>query len=110
MEFNKSLNAILNENNSDIEFINYLNEYILQVETSLIEFLTRFNWSKEVLLKKYSNKDLLDCPFNTGHTRISKKNFNKHIERCRLKYSNNLTSIDLVNKHFYYLLIFIDLI
>lgn len=96
MEINKCLNAILNSR-ENTEFIHNLDKYLLEIDANLTDWLARFNWSKEILASKFANHqtDLFDCPFNSAHTRISCKNYAKHLEKCRLK-SIGYTSTDIV--------------
>ena len=60
-----------------------------QIENDMTNWLQKFDWNKETLLKKRKLDDLTDeslkCPYNVTHTGISKKNYDKHVLKCSLK-------------------------
>ncbi len=86
MAFKQDLDAILNCNNIDSnQFLIKINTFVNKIELGLNDWLNEQEWNKEILLNKYSNDNKNTCPYNKAHTRISDKNLNKHIEKCRLK-------------------------
>lgn len=66
----------------------------------LSSWLSQFGWSKEGLEKKFGHltmgnsdecqekDDYLACPFDSGHRRIARENYERHVNRCRLKHEN----------------------
>jgi predicted CopG family antitoxin len=79
-------------------FENVLN----QIESDMNGWLKKFNWNKETLLDKNATEttepmtmsddgdnQLFVCPYNIGHTKILKKNYDKHVFKCGLKMQNH---------------------
>jgi hypothetical protein len=86
MAFKQDLDAILNCNNIDSnQFLIKINTFVNKIELGLNDWLNEQEWNKEILLNKNNNDNKNTCPYNKAHTRISDKNLNKHIEKCRLK-------------------------
>ena len=88
----------------DGKVVDHLETFITEIETKMNDWLDRFQWSKEVLLEKYkTNSDegsaLKSCPYDSGHCKIKEENWERHVERCRLK-SLNLTKDDIVSVSF----------
>jgi hypothetical protein len=78
-----------------------LEEFIKLAESHLDSLINNFRWNKNTLFQDNANKILLfTCPFNSGHSKISAKNFDKHVYRCSLKH-NNYTKEDIVLFLFY---------
>lgn len=98
MDLNKDLELILNDKTDTSTFISSLDSYLNTIETNLTSWLNQFEWNRDVLVEDSSAKHL-QCPLNKAHSRISEKNFEKHIERCRLK-SLDFSVLDIVILNF----------
>jgi len=82
-----NIEEIFSDQTSDADLLNSLEGYLGEIEDGMMTWLSRFNWDKNTLIAKFQNPDKagLDCPYNTAHTKIKHANFNKHVEKCRLK-------------------------
>ena len=62
----------------------------------LSSWLDQFGWSREGLESKFGHLAIengeapayLACPFESGHRRIARENYERHVNRCRLKHEN----------------------
>ena len=79
--------------------IENLELFISLLESSLDSYVADFGWSRETLVQRAAEKEqrFLACPVNSAHDRISSVNFEKHVNRCKLK-AKNYTKQDIVNK------------
>ncbi len=88
-------NITLNKNtNSKKQLIENLQSIIDLFEDDMTKWLNKFGWQKDSLLlmnrskaisnNKNNDQVYLTCPFNSGHTKILEKNYDKHVNKCRL--------------------------
>jgi hypothetical protein len=84
--------------------IEKLESFVLSAESELDALMSRFGWNKDSLLLQNETNEtrLLQCPYNRGHTKISSKNYEKHVHRCALK-ERNYTNEDIVSRFFFLL-------
>lgn len=99
--------------------LNKLEHLIDSLEIDVNSWLKRFNLNRESLVEfenkttnrppaarcstnddeqKLDDQNLTvyyDCPFNSQHKRISAKNFEKHVNKCRLK-QKNYSNVEIV--------------
>jgi hypothetical protein len=82
------------------QLIENLESIVNLFENDLTKWLNRFGWQKDslLLMKNKNNSDqvYLTCPFNSGHTKILEKNYDKHVSKCRLGCSGYTTQ-DIVS-------------
>ena len=94
-------NELFKADTSEISLKNF--EKVLDnIEDDMNGWLKKFDWDKETLISKHesntkADNDLLKCPYNVGHTGISKKNYEKHVLKCGLK-SQNHQKEDIVSE------------
>lgn len=105
MAFKQDLDAILNCNNIDSnQFLIKINSFVNKIELGLNDWLKELEWNKEILLNKYNTDNKNTCPYNKAHTRISDKNLNKHIKKCRLK-SLEFSNLNIVICYYIYVIL-----
>ena len=83
---------------SQSELADFLSSAIESYEHKMHKWLCAFGWTEESLLDRHQStsasgdtSETLTCPFNSGHARIQRANYERHVNKCRLKqlgYSN----------------------
>ena len=71
-----------------------LADYVLKLEQDMSEWMEKCGWSKEALFAA-NELNYLSCPYDKQHNRISAKNYDKPVYKCKLK-ANAHTTQDIV--------------
>lgn len=74
-----------------------LGDFVDILENGMSSWLREFNWEKDELLKDNCKNEFFNCPFDSAHRNIAKKNYDKHVKKCQLK-AMAMTEHDLVSK------------
>lgn len=89
-------NIFESKNDSDVKK-RAMEEFIQSLENKMQSWLNKFGWDRNALIDKFKDHDdYLDCPYNNSHRKIKKKNYDKHVNRCRVKQMGNFSKQDLV--------------
>ena len=67
-----------------------LADYVLKLEQDMNEWMRKCGWSKDALFAA-NESNYLSCPYDKQHDRISAKNYDKHVYKCKLKASAHTT-------------------
>lgn len=91
--------------NKDKISVEKLENFVNILENGMNDWLNKFEWKKDDLfeskLKENDQTKTLDCPFNPGHKNISLKNFDKHVNKCKMK-DKSYTKKDIVSDFMVY--------
>ena len=72
-----------------------LEKFVNTIESDLEKWMQKFEWTREKLIENVKTKEqYLQCPIDKAHDRISSQNFEKHVQKCRMK-SQNYTDQDI---------------